>query len=89
MAGLSQRQLAVRLGCSNGLVSLWESGDVAELRADYLFKLADLSGLSARWVLFGVGAMRPRAWQPEDGLAALLGMLTQEQREELLVLLGE
>jgi transcriptional regulator with XRE-family HTH domain len=43
--GLSQVQLAKRMGVTQGAISQWESGQ-AKPRTDLLFKLADVLGCS-------------------------------------------
>lgn len=53
-AGLSQTQLATRLGVRARTLRSWES-DLAEPRANRLQMLAAMLGVSLRWLLSGEG----------------------------------
>ncbi|WP_308917335.1 helix-turn-helix transcriptional regulator [Jannaschia sp. LMIT008] len=53
-AGLTQAELADRLGVSSETVGAWES-DRAEPRADRVSRLAGMLNVSLMWLLTGVG----------------------------------
>ncbi|WP_045860340.1 helix-turn-helix domain-containing protein [Teredinibacter purpureus] len=82
--GLTQRQLGERLGCSGSAVAQWETGETANIRLEYLFLLADISGYSARWLATGRGAARLFKWVPEEGFAALVARLDSDERWQLM-----
>lgn len=52
-AGLTQEQLASKVGVSKGAVSQWESGTIKTLSAESLLKLADAVEASERWIMLG------------------------------------
>jgi transcriptional regulator with XRE-family HTH domain len=49
-AGLTQEQLAVKIGVTKSAISQWESGRISALTAENLIKLADALEVSARWI---------------------------------------
>ena len=51
--GLSQKQLAHRIGMSQSDVGRWERGERVP-RLDYVVKLADAVGLQVRDLLYGI-----------------------------------
>jgi len=53
-AGLSQKQLAERLGVKLGTYRNWED-DASEPRANRLTMLAGMLGVSMRWLMTGTG----------------------------------
>jgi transcriptional regulator with XRE-family HTH domain len=63
-AGLSQRALAERIGCSDSTISLVETGQ-RELGAGKLIGWAEACGVSLDWV---AGTGRPRAAPADDAL---------------------
>ena len=52
-AGLTQTQLAIKLGVTNRAVSAWERGRTDTLLASTCFALADALSVSARWIVVG------------------------------------
>lgn len=52
-AELSQSQVADAVEVTVGAVSAWETGVAQGIRADTLFRLADLLRVSARWLATG------------------------------------
>lgn len=94
-AGLSQAELAKRVGVTRSAVNQWESGQTKHVRPENLFAVADATGHSARWIATGKGLARLPI-RPEDGvpaeiidLAERLQKLSRERRELLLSLLGQ
>lgn len=55
-AGMSQRELAKRIGCSNGTISQVET-EHRELTASKLFAWADACQVSLDWVAYGTDAL--------------------------------
>jgi transcriptional regulator with XRE-family HTH domain len=83
-AGLSQTELARRLGVKLATIRAWED-DQAEPRANKLQMLAGLLGVSIMWLLTGAGdgldSREPQAALPDD-LLALLAELRQMRLEQ-------
>lgn len=52
-ADLSQSQVADAIGVTVGAVSAWETGVAQGIKAETLFRLADLLRVSARWLATG------------------------------------
>ncbi|PST24551.1 transcriptional regulator [Mesorhizobium plurifarium] len=65
-AGLSTKELAAKLGVRNDTISSWER-DRAEPRANRLFMLAGVLGVTPAWLMAGIG----RA--PDDSAAGTSG----------------
>lgn len=59
-AGLSQGELARRIGISRAAVSQWENGTIQSLDMANLFAVADLCNINARWLALGTGT--PTKW---------------------------
>lgn len=90
-AGLSQAELANRLGTTQSAVARWESGDVSP-RLDNVQRIADACGLDAHiiWALRRSSGQAERgdvdrgqirrhlSWTPEQRLKNLLEMLAFE-----------
>lgn len=57
-AKLTQAELARRIGQSRSAINKWESGDTKNLKLDNLFKLAEKTGYSAKWIAVGEGTKR-------------------------------
>lgn len=55
LAGLSQTEVANRIGVSRAAVSLWESDQTKQLAGLNLQRLASLLGRSAEWLATGQG----------------------------------
>lgn len=82
-AGLSQRDLALRIGVRHGTVAQWET-DIRKPGRDNLFKIADLTNSDANELL-GYN----RSEKPVDclGMFTLFRELSAHQRAGLLTLL--
>lgn len=82
---LDQVQLAKRVGTTKSAVSQWESGATKNVRPDNLLRVADVTGVSIRWLITGTG---PRedilASAQVRALATLIASLTPEQLAEIL-----
>ena len=87
-ANLTQRQLAVQLGCSFGLVAQWE-GHYKVPGRDFLKKLSDVLLCDMEFLLKG---SRPNGLHVTDPQQLLLlrkfRNLSPKQRENVLELLG-
>lgn len=68
-AGLTQRALADRVGVRLWLVDRWESG-ASTISADHAKELADATGVSVEWILFGGSVGRTRPHVDETGTGA-------------------
>lgn len=85
-AGLSQTQLATRLGVRSRTLRGWES-DLSEPRANRLQMMAAMLGVSLRWLLSGEGeGVAPPLTEDEARDEALQGTLAELRslRGELL-----
>jgi transcriptional regulator with XRE-family HTH domain len=60
-SGLSQSELARRVGVTRASVNGWLQGRAVNIRPHHLFPLADQLGVEARWLATGRG---PRDKQP-------------------------
>lgn len=79
MTGLSQNELAARLGVKDKTIKAWEN-DTSEPRANKLQMLAGVLNVSMRWLLTGEG---DGVSSPEDQveLSADVSALLAEMRE--------
>lgn len=86
--GLTQQQLADRVGVSRGAVSLWESGEIREIGAEHLMELARALRTSAEWLMYN--GDKPPAVEPappgtmDPDLADAWALLTPSQRRALI-----
>jgi transcriptional regulator with XRE-family HTH domain len=82
-AGLSQTELAARLGTTQSAIARWETGDVSP-RLDTLARIAEACGLEAHIVWAETGDVdrnqirRHLSWTPRQRLQALVDMLAVE-----------
>lgn len=88
-SGRDQRYIADYCGVSPGSVTQWKNGLTKNLKFDNLYRLADLTGYSARWIAIGEGpetsAELPgvQLTSHESALLSIYRDLTQEQQEML------
>ena len=75
-AGLSQKDLARRLGVGDGTIQRWEE-DRAEPRANRINMLSGMLGVSLRWLLNGEG--EGPAVEPDE-MPEEIGQLLDEVR---------
>lgn len=86
--GLTQADLARRLGLSPAAVSYWETGATKSIRLDHFFALADVLECSPRWLATGAGVPDPELCTHEDrALYDAIRTLDPGQRAALLALL--
>lgn len=82
-AGMSQDELAEALAINSGLLENWEN-DAAEPRANRMTLLGGILGVSAGWLLYGIGEGVPAPTeQPAETLSdeRLAERLLSELRE--------
>ena len=80
-AGLSQDELARRLGIKSRTLQGWEE-DLSEPRANKLQMLAGITGVSLRWLMTGQGeGPQPPASEMQEDVAALLTEMRQLRGE--------
>jgi transcriptional regulator with XRE-family HTH domain len=90
--GLTQDQLAAKVGVSKGAVSQWEGNIIRGLTAENLFKLSDAVEANARWILVGkepdgreIPMGKPLHVDPEESdLLYTFRQLPEPAKEELL-----
>lgn len=88
--GLTQADVARRLGISGAAVSLWETGTTKSIRLDHFFALADLLNCSPRWLATGEGTPDPELGTAEDrALYDAVRALDPERRGALITLLSK
>ncbi|OLF82684.1 hypothetical protein AWH63_06680 [Marinobacter sp. C18] len=86
---LPQKEIASYCGVSPGAVSQWKKGDVKNLKFENLYRLADITGFSARWLAIGEGPERSaelpgvQLTSHEAALLSIYRDLSQDQQEML------
>jgi transcriptional regulator with XRE-family HTH domain len=91
--GISQTELAKRVGCSRQTVNMWERGHVHDLSGPHLRALAEIFKVEPAWIVSGgrsrgaTGAMDEAISDPE--LYRRIHLLTPEERDEVLALLDK
>jgi transcriptional regulator with XRE-family HTH domain len=58
-AGLNQTRLAKKVGVSHQAVGGWLNGEIKNIRADHVQKLAEIFRVTSDELLFGVSAQAP------------------------------
>jgi len=58
---LTPTSVAVKIGCSREAILQWISGETKNIKNEYLFAFADLTGFEARWIATGEGPERTDA----------------------------
>lgn len=90
--GLTQDQLAARIGVSKGAVSQWEAGGIKNLTAMNLLRFCEVTEVSARWILIGkekdgtpVPMGRPVYLEPDESdLIATFRVLDNAHQDTLV-----
>lgn len=88
--GLTQKQVADRVGVSEATVSRWESGDIANMRRDRIAGLADALRTTPDFIMTGLAGPRqaPPGPTPEESqlqeMLEKLRRLTPENRSAAL-----
>lgn len=85
-AGLSQSEVARKLGVQPSAVNHMESGRTKSLKADTILRLAQTIGVSAYWLETGEGSPSPdnRLTPDETEVLDLYRSLTEQNREAWL-----
>ena len=85
----NQTEIAKYCGVSKGAVSQWKKGDVKNLKFENLYRLADITGFSARWLAIEEGPERSadlpgvQLTSQEAALLSIYRDLPQVQQEML------
>lgn len=88
-SGNKQKDIADYCGVSPGSITQWKNGQTKNLKFDNLFKLADLTGFSPRWLAIGEGPERSaelpgvQLTSHESALLSIYREMTQQQQETL------
>jgi len=85
--GMTQAELAKKLGVSRQAVSMWETGDIHDIRGRHLTLLSSVLDVTDDWILFGDSATtRPTADENDTvgELLAIIRRMTREERAETL-----
>ncbi len=77
-SGLSATAVAKSLGCSPEAVIQWMNGPTKNLKGEFLFALADLTGYEARWIATGELPERTAEW--DQRRKALIGLYDQADK---------
>jgi HTH-type transcriptional regulator, cell division transcriptional repressor len=84
--GLTQAEIARKLGVVRQTVSLWENGHVRDIGGRHLRELARLLDVEPDWLLYGDGPRLAESAPPDyapDELAERVRQLTADERERL------
>ncbi len=65
-AGLTQDQLAKRVGVSRPAVGMWEGGQTKTIEGENLVRTAYATGADPLWLATGEGQMHPASMAKED-----------------------
>jgi transcriptional regulator with XRE-family HTH domain len=84
-AGLSQTQLAQKVGVRRSAVSHWESAEGKNPSMTNLRSVATVTQVQFEWLATGRGAMQVSAEQALDSVAAAEGMVIEDGAEMRLI----
>jgi transcriptional regulator with XRE-family HTH domain len=84
-AGLSQSQLAQRVGVQRSAVSHWESPDGKSPNVAHLREVAMATGVQFEWLVTGRGAMQISPDLSMDSVPAAVGLLIEDDAELRLI----
>lgn len=92
-SGLTLAKIAERIGVSTQAVWQYENRPNSSVSVEFLFPLADVLGVEARWLVTGEGVMcgsevPSLAARRAEELAKSLAVLTDDKLHALSVLLG-
>lgn len=85
----NQKEIAAFCKVSPGALTQWKQGKVHNLKLENLYRLADITGFSARWLAIEEGPERSaelpgvQLTSHESALLSIYRDLTQEQQEML------
>lgn len=85
--GMTQAQLAEKIGLARQTISMWETGDIQDIRGRHLAILASVLDVTDDWILFGDTATAKSTTDENDTVAELMAIIrrmTREEREETL-----
>lgn len=89
-SGLSQKEIAARVGVTPGAITQWKQGGIQELKANNLLALAKATGFKSEWLANGTGEMqgetegRPvEAWAAPPEIPTGSSIRTYEAVDEL------
>ena len=77
-AGLNQGEVATRMGLSRGSVSNWEVGQ--GIKRENLVSFAQITGVSAEWLMTGEPSLAPKGEETSDQGSALAIDVAQLER---------
>lgn len=83
-AGMTQQELAERVGVTPSAISHWETGSVTNIGMDNLRAIADALGVSTADIL---GTVSSKQDDIREKLVSIVRTLTEEQCEAVLTLL--
>lgn len=84
-AGLSQSQLAQRVGVHRSAVSHWEALGGKHPNISHLRTIATVTGVQFEWLTTGRGRMSPTLESMLDSVAAVAGMVIDDGHELRLI----
>lgn len=84
-AGLSQSQLAQRVGVHRSAVSHWEALGGKHPNVAHLRRIATVTGVQFEWLTTGRGRMSPTSESMLDSVAAVAGMVIDDGHELRLI----
>jgi len=80
--GMTQAQLAEKIGLARQTISMWETGDIQDIRGRHLAILASVLDVTDDWILFGDAATTKPTADENDTVAELMAIIRRMTREE-------
>lgn len=84
-SGLSQAQLALRVGVQRSAVSHWEAADGKSPNMAHLREVAIVTAVQFEWLATGRGEMQPPSSFHLDSVSAVAGILIDDDVELRLI----
>jgi len=91
--GISQTELAKRIGCSRQTVNMWENGHVKDLTGQHLRSLANELGVDPAWILTGKNDQEQsgsiNVSDFDRSLCRRIHTLTEEEQAQVMAFLDQ
>lgn len=93
-AGKNQKAVADHIGVNSSSITHWKNGETKSLKLHNLYRMADYTGFSARWIAIGEGPERNsdlpgvQLTSDESALLSIYRDMPQYEREMLFGLIN-